>query len=76
MVGLGHQMTLKLDDRRTFNDLSLYYTPSPDGSTSGTIAYPMSDLSDGNHTLAFRVWDTSGNSATHTLSCFVEQPRQ
>ena len=76
MVGLGHQMTLKLDDRRTFNDLSLYYTPSPDGSTSGTIAYPMSDLSDGNHTLAFRVWDTSGNSATHTLSFFVEHGAQ
>lgn len=76
MVGLGHQMTLKLDDRRTFNDLPLYYTPSPDGTTSGTIAYPMSELSEGNHTLAFRVWDTSGNSATHTLSFFVEHGAQ
>lgn len=72
MAGIGHQMTLKLDDRRTYNDVSLYYTPASDGSASGTIAYPMSELEAGNHTLAFRVWDTSGNSATHTFSFFVE----
>ncbi len=71
-AGIGHQMTLKLDDRRSFGDVSLYYTPASDGSPSGTIAYPISDLEAGNHTLAFRVWDTSGNSATHTLSFFVE----
>lgn len=71
-AGIGHQMSLKLDDRRSFSDVSLYYTPSSDGSPSGTIAYPISDLEAGNHTLAFRVWDTSGNSATHTLSFFVE----
>lgn len=53
-AGIGHQMTLKLDDRRSFGDVSLYYTPASDGSPSGTIAYPISDLEAGNHTLAFQ----------------------
>lgn len=72
-AGIGHQMTLKLDDSKTFTDVAFYYTPSPDGSPSGTIAYPMADLAEGNHTLTFRVWDTSGNSATRKLDFFVEQ---
>lgn len=72
MAGIGHQMSLKLDDRRSFNDVSLYYTPAADGSPSGSIVYPMSELSAGNHTLTFRVWDTDGNSTSKTLSFFVE----
>lgn len=72
-AGIGHQMTLRLDDSRTFSDVALYYTPAPDGSSSGTIAYPFEGLSEGNHTLTFRVWDTSGNSSTKKLSFFVEQ---
>ncbi|MCM1348039.1 MAG: type IX secretion system sortase PorU [Firmicutes bacterium] len=72
-AGIGHQMTLKLDDSRSFTDVAFYYTPSPDGSPSGSVAYPMENLSEGNHTLTFRVWDTSGNSASRTLSFFVEQ---
>lgn len=72
-AGIGHQMTLKLDGNKSYNDVAFYYTPSADGSQSGTIAYPIDELSQGNHTLAFRVWDTSGNSATHTLNFFVEQ---
>ena len=72
-AGIGHQMTLKLDDKRTFTDVSLYYTPSSDGTQSGTIVYPVSELTEGNHTLTFRVWDTSGNSASRTLDFFVER---
>lgn len=71
-AGIGHQMSLKLDGSRSFNDVSLYYTPAADGSPSGTISYPMSELSPGNHTLTFRVWDTDGNSTSQTLNFFVE----
>lgn len=73
MAGIGHQMSLKLDDERSFTDIALYYSPASDGSPSGTIAYPISGLPEGNHTLTFRVWDTSGNSATRTIDFFVEQ---
>lgn len=71
-AGIGHQMSLKLDDKRTYSDVSLYYTPSSDGTPSGTVAYPISELEAGNHQLTFKVWDTDGNSASKTLSFFVE----
>lgn len=71
-AGIGHQMTLKLDDSRTFTDVALYYTPAADGSPSGTVAYPVDNLTQGHHTLTFRVWDTSGNPASKTLAFYVE----
>ena len=73
MAGIGHQMLIKLDDNRSFNDVALYYTPSADGSPSGTIAYPLSEISEGPHTLTLRVWDTSGNSSSRDISFFVRQ---
>lgn len=73
MSGIGHQMSLKLDDSHSYSDVSFYYTPSSDGSAGGSIAYPISDLEEGNHTLTFRVWDTSGNSASRSVDFFVER---
>lgn len=73
MAGIGHQMTLKLDGNKSFSDVSLYYTPSADGTPSGTVAYPLDELSPGAHSLTFRVWDTSGNSASRTIDFFVER---
>lgn len=71
-AGVGHQMTLKLDDTRSYSDVSLYYTPSADG-VGGTINYPLPTLSNGTHTLTLRVWDTSGNSTSHTIDFFVKE---
>lgn len=72
-AGIGHQMSLKLDGASSINDVAFYYTPSADGTPSGTVAYPLESLSEGNHSLSFRVWDTSGNSATRTVDFFVQQ---
>ncbi|MDE6266295.1 MAG: type IX secretion system sortase PorU [Muribaculaceae bacterium] len=66
-AGVGHQMILWLDGTRSFNDVSNYYTPSADGSPSGTITYPLQNLSDGTHTIRLRIWDTSGNSDEATI---------
>ena len=71
-AGVGHHMVAILDGTRTFNDLSTYFTPSADGSPSGTINYSFSDLTEGLHTLKLRVWDTAGNSAVAELDFFVE----
>ncbi len=71
LAGVGHQMTITLDGDHTYTDVSLYYTPNADGTPGGTIAYPLSDLSEGRHTLTLRVWDTSANSATATVDMAV-----
>lgn len=70
-AGIGHQMTVTLDDKQSFNDVPFYFTPASDGSASGDIAYPIEGLSNGNHTIKLRVFDTNGNSASKSVDCFV-----
>jgi hypothetical protein len=72
LAGIGHQMVLILDGNTTYSDVAQYYTPSTDGSVSGTINYPLSSISTGKHTLSLRVWDTDGNAQTSTLNFEVK----
>lgn len=72
-AGIGHQMSLQLDGKVFYSDVALYYTPFADGRPGGTIAYPMPTLTEGNHELTLRVYDTSGNAAHRTISFFVQQ---
>lgn len=72
-AGIGHQMTLYLDDNNTMTDVSQYYTPNADGSIGGTIAYPMENIQEGAHTLKLRIWDTSTNMTEQTIEFFVEK---
>lgn len=67
-AGIGHQLTLTLDDKTTISDAASYFKPATDGSASGTISYPLAALTPGAHTLRLRVWDTSGNSSSQTIS--------
>lgn len=67
-AGIGHEMTITLDGKKTYSDVSLYYTPSDDGTPSGTINYPMSEIADGEHTITLRVWDTNANSASKSIT--------
>lgn len=71
MAGVGRRMSLVLDGSTTYTDLAQYFTPSADGSNGGTLAYPLSDLADGTHELLFKVYDTSGNSASARLTMSV-----
>lgn len=70
--GIGHVMTVTIDGRTAYSDVSSYYTPDTTGM-AGVIYYPLSGIAEGAHTLAFRVWDNEGNSSTATLD-FVVQP--
>jgi len=69
--GIGQQITLTLDDKISYSDVSTYYTPAADGSASGTVNYPLEKLSEGPHTLRLRVFDTSGNMAARSISFSV-----
>ncbi len=76
-AGIGRRMTLTLDkdtgNSITYDNVASYYTPSIDGSPSGVIAYPLSSLAPGNHTLTLKVWDTSDNSAERTIGFSVDE---
>ena len=65
--GLGHSMTLQLDGKKYLDDVAQFYTPNTDGTPSGTINNPLSDLVPGPHELTLRIWDTSNNPATASL---------
>lgn len=67
--GIGHQMTLLLDDVITYSDVSSYYTPDfTSTGNQGTIAYNLNNLSEGEHTLRLKVWDTFNNSSEKTIN--------
>lgn len=69
--GVGHKMTAVLDGKKTISDIATYYTPAPDGSSTGTLSVPLAQLTDGPHELTLRIWDTSGNAAQRTIAFHV-----
>lgn len=70
-LGIGHQMSLRIDNDLNLTDVSNGYTPDIDGSPAGSIFYRLPDLSAGNHTATLRIWDTAGNSASASIDFFV-----
>ena len=73
--GIGHSITLTLDDNTTLDDVTSYFTPaaaSNGNGTAGTISYQLSNLANGNHTLKLKAWDVFNNSAEKTITFFVE----
>lgn len=70
-AGIGHNMTITIDETLSFTDVSDYYTPDTTG-ISGVICYPINDLDEGEHTLKLRVWDNEGNSSTVHLAFTVQ----
>lgn len=72
-AGIGRRMTVKIDGRETLGDVSDSFVPDAGGEAAGMIAYQLPSLSEGSHTLQFRVWDTSGNSATSQIDFAVSE---
>ncbi|MBP3228278.1 MAG: type IX secretion system sortase PorU, partial [Bacteroidaceae bacterium] len=66
---VGHDIELVIDgntaDTRVLND---YFQYDFGTYRSGTIAYPLTGLTEGRHTLTLRVWDVFDNSTTATLA--------
>lgn len=70
--GLGHQILLTLDDT-TQIILNPYYTSALDTYQRGNIIYDLKGLSEGEHKLSIKVWDTYNNSSEKTLRFKVIQ---
>lgn len=71
-AGIGHQMTLRIDNNLNFTDLSSSFTPDADGKPAGEIAYQIPALSTGPHTATLKVWDVVGNSTSASFDFFVD----
>lgn len=67
-LGIGHQITLVLDGKTYFDDVSTYYTPDNEDFTAGHILYPLPELATGDHTLRLTVWDNANNSSHADLT--------
>ena len=71
-VSIGHDMELTVDgntaDMQVLND---YFAYDFGSYSSGLVTYPMETLTEGKHTLSFRVWDVNNNSTTSTLDFYV-----
>ena len=70
-VGVGHGMTLLLDEKTTISGIENSYTQNSD--KEGQVYYQLNDLSNGEHTLRLRVWDIFGNPSEKTISFVVER---
>ncbi len=69
--GIGHDITAVLD-ANTENSIVLndYYQADLNSYKSGTIRYPYSAISEGQHSLTLKVWDVYNNSS-QTYTEFV-----
>ena len=67
-VALGSSMSLQLDGgRTTYSNLKSYASLTNEGKDL-SIAFPVSGLSCGRHTITFTVYDAAGNHASRTIS--------
>ncbi len=67
-AGIGHDITLLLDNKVSYNNLAGYYTPQQTSiGTMGTIQFPLNELSAGEHSLRLRVWDVHRNMSEQTI---------
>lgn len=70
--GIGHDITAQLDDDNgkiyVLND---YYQADLNSYQSGKVVYPFTGLSEGVHTVKFKVWDVYNNSSEARLEFVV-----
>ncbi|KAF0233014.1 MAG: hypothetical protein FD181_3826, partial [Prolixibacteraceae bacterium] len=72
-TGIGHDITAVLDgDNSNVMVLNDYFQASKDKYTEGSIVFPLTKLSEGNHTLKIKVWDVMNNSSEKEIQFVVK----
>lgn len=66
-AGIGKALTIMIDGRKIYDDVSDYFVTDPNDPTAGSIEYPLDNLSEGSHELVFQVFDNAGNCSKATL---------
>ncbi len=67
---IGGSVSLILDNSKKLTSADAYFKVNPDDG-SATLAYPVTELSDGSHTLTLRVANVAGVSAERSLNVTV-----
>jgi hypothetical protein len=70
--GIGHDIIAILDDDERFV-LNDYYQSATNDYSRGQVSYPLTGLSEGLHTIRFKVWDINNNSSEAELSFRVSE---
>ena len=73
--GIGNSIIGALDDTETFI-LNDFYEADIDNFKRGTITFPLSDLTPGNHTITVKAWDTHNNPTQATVNFVVTDGNQ
>lgn len=67
-AGIGHGLTLTLDDKTVYSDIMNFYSPDLFDNTKGSFIYQLPEIEAGKHTLKLAVWDCANNSSYATIS--------
>lgn len=59
--GIGHSMTITIDDSRVVSGLNTYFEQDPDDPDAGSLAFPLEGIEAGRHKLTLTVWDNANN---------------
>ncbi|MBO5633165.1 MAG: hypothetical protein J5965_29250, partial [Aeriscardovia sp.] len=70
--GVGHDIQMVIDSKEEYTFvLNDYFSYDFGSHTRGTLSYKIPTLSDGEHRLFFRAWDTQNNSSSTILNFVV-----
>ncbi|MDE7402514.1 MAG: type IX secretion system sortase PorU [Muribaculaceae bacterium] len=69
--GIGHSMTLAIDDNDYRSDLNSYFETDSSDPNFGRLVYPLEKLGSGRHTLTLTVWDNANNASQQSLEINV-----
>ena len=73
----GHNIQIVIDNSPLLTYvLNSYYIPSDNEANTGTIAFSIPELTEGNHTLRFQVWNILNNVTIGTLNFEVKKGLQ
>jgi hypothetical protein len=70
--GVGNSLAAILDEAASFS-LNNYYVADANDFTSGTVVFPLKDLTPGKHTIVVRAWDTHNNSSSTAVDFVVPE---
>ena len=75
-TGLGHDIMARLDNAANTFVLNDYFEPSGEDFSQGIIRFPLSDLTEGTHTLSIRVWNIFNFSSQAEITFVVKSSKR